>query len=156
MSYFQIGLDAGLFSIVAKISNLKRKTRRYPFKGGGAFDRSCLNLPLAEHKRREGEGRGAQVGGEPPHAPRSISDRRSELPSGYIVSAESLSNSGGRTSSARCLLNCSTVPKCLRQKVQPVMTTFSFSCMKVDRLCFWISVWSARSSSDFFIPRRTP
>jgi hypothetical protein len=39
---------------------------RYPIKDGGAFDRSCLNLPLAGHKRTKGEGRGAQVAGSTP------------------------------------------------------------------------------------------
>src|ERR1700730_12223036 len=50
-----------------------------------------------------------------------------------------------------CRLNCSTVPKCFRQSVQPVMTILSFSSMNVERLCFCISNWRARRSSDFFI-----
>jgi hypothetical protein len=56
------------------------------------------------------------------------------------ASVDSLSSSGGSTSSVMCRLNCSTVPKCLRQYEHPVMTTLAFSSMKVDKLCFPISV----------------
>jgi hypothetical protein len=51
----------------------------------------------------------------------------------HFASTDNLSSSGGSTSSVMCRLNCSTVPKCLRQKEHPVRTTLCFACMKVER-----------------------
>src|ERR1700722_1181288 len=57
----------------------------------------------------------------------------------HFASTDNLSSSGSSTSSVIWRLNCSTVPKCFRQTVQPVMTILSFSSMNVLKLCFCIS-----------------
>jgi hypothetical protein len=66
------------------------------------------------------------------------------------VSFESRSNNGGRTSSVRCRLNCSIVPKCFRHVGHPVSTILCCAFMNVSRLWRSISSRSARRSSDFF------
>jgi len=53
-----------------------------------------------------------------------------------VLRIEGLSSSGGRTLSEMCRLNCSTVPKCLRQNDQPVRTTLCSLCIKVERGSF--------------------
>jgi hypothetical protein len=62
---------------------------------------------------------------------------------------DSLSSSGGKTSSVRCRLNCSMVPKCFWHVEHPVCTILS-ALMNVSRLWGCISSRIARKSSDFF------
>ena len=63
---------------------------------------------------------------------------------------ESRSSSGGSTSSVRCLLNCSMVPKCFWHVEQPVSTILCCGFMNVSRLWRSISSRRAFNSSDFF------
>jgi type I site-specific restriction endonuclease len=85
------------------------------------------------------------------HTPEALAERFTAESYTALTSLDSLSSSGGSTSSVMCRVNCSTVPKCLQQAGHPVSTILCSRLMNVERLCRWISVWSARSSSDFFI-----